>query len=242
MNRSGKLMTPCWCNRRRRPNMPRVLDGTHITPLPKLMGITDILRDMQDSHMPVQGRTGTAQGKDGFTGGFADAAAAAAWSRAPNAPNWRYTRQEGSPQARQQERDTRPTAAELHPQGFGPAFRASISDLQTLATFCHEGAVWQPKVKDVKWCRPDGDARRVQLSFIADYTSSRSRGNTASPLVQLLQTSSCDALHTSFQEHLDRVAGRCDCRQFPGCSCLIFLVVVSCSFVSSCGSKAPSLK
>mmetsp|Transcript_18475 Transcript_18475/g.43371 ORF Transcript_18475/g.43371 Transcript_18475/m.43371 type:complete len:319 (-) Transcript_18475:259-1215(-) len=140
--------------------------------------------------------------QNGFTSGFA--------SDAPNA--WRAPN--GRAPGSATRKDTRPTAAELHPQGFGPAFRASMSDLQTLATFCHERAVWQPKVKDVKWCRPDGDARRVQLSFIADYTSSRSRGNAASPLVQLLQTSTCDALHTSFQEHLDRVAGRCDCRHF----------------------------
>jgi len=163
-----------------------------------------------------QPHTGTMPGyghprQNGFTGGFADAAA---WSRAPNAPNGgaRDSRKVSTGSATR--KDTRPTAAELHPQGFGPAFRASMSDLQTLATFCHDGGVWQPKVKDVKWCRPDGDARRVQLSFIADYTSSRSRGNAASPLVQLLQTSTCDALHTSFQEHLDRVAGRCDCRHF----------------------------
>ena len=132
---------------------------------------------------------------------------AQAWAH-PNSPP------EASKTWQRTAKDTRPTAAELHPQGFGPPFRASISDLQTLATFSHEGAVWLPKVKDVKWCRPDGDARRVQLSFVADYTSSRSRGHVVSPLVQWLQTSTCDALHTSFQEHLDRVAGRCDCRHF----------------------------
>ena len=134
------------------------------------------------------------------------------WSQNLNGypPDSRETSHRGS----QPRKDNRPTAADLHPQGFGPPFRASISDLQTLATFCHEGAVWLPKVKDVKWCRPDGDIKRVQLSFVADYTSSRSRGNAVSPLVQLLQTSTCDALHTSFQDHLDRVAGRCDCRHF----------------------------
>lgn len=103
--------------------------------------------------------------------------------------------------------DPRPTAAELNPQGFGPPFRATVSDLTTLASFTHEGAVWVPKVRDVKWCRP-GDGARVQLSFVADYTSSRSRVNRGSRLLQLLQISSCDALQTSFQEHLDRVAGK----------------------------------
>ena len=139
-------------------------------------------------------------------------------SSGARAPHYSYHAQSEHVHARESHKtaakDIRPTAAELHPQGFGPAFRASISDLQTLATFRHEGAVWLPKVKDVKWCRPDGDARRVQLSYIADYTSSRSRGNAVSPLVQYLQTSTCDALHTSFQDHLDRVAGRCDCRHF----------------------------
>lgn len=109
--------------------------------------------------------------------------------------------------------DTRPTAAELNPNGFGQPFRATISDLQTLASFRHDGAVWIPKVKDVKWCRP-GDAGRVQLTYVADYTSSRSRGGGGSRLLQLLQTSNCDALQTSFQEHLDRVAGRCSYRHF----------------------------
>ena len=107
--------------------------------------------------------------------------------------------------------DTRPTAAELH-HGFSQPFRATVSDLQTLATFSHDGAVWLPKVKDVKWCRPNGDAGKVQLTYTADYSSSRSRGRV--PLLQLLQTSSCDALQTSFQEHLDRVAGCCAYRHF----------------------------
>ena len=110
--------------------------------------------------------------------------------------------------------DTRPTAAELNPHGFGQPFRASISDLQTLASFNHEGATWVPKVKDVKWCRP-GDATKVQLAYVADYTSSRSRGSgRSSRLLQLLQTSNCDALQTSFQEHLDKVASRCSYRHF----------------------------
>ena len=110
--------------------------------------------------------------------------------------------------------DTRPTAAELNPHGFGQPFRASISDLQTLASFSHEGATWIPKVKDVKWCRP-GDAGRVQLSFVADYTSSRSRGGAGgSRLLQLLHTSNCDALQTSFHDHLEKVASRCSYRHF----------------------------
>ena len=103
--------------------------------------------------------------------------------------------------------DPRPTAAELNPQGFGRPFRATVSDLQTLASFSHEGAMWVPKVRDVKWCRP-GDGVRIQLSYVADYTSSRSQVSHGSRLLQLLQTSNCDALQTSFQEHLDRVAGR----------------------------------
>eukprot|EP00438_Fugacium_kawagutii_P018270 Skav222981 [mRNA] locus=scaffold1827:100473:101555:+ [translate_table: standard] len=110
--------------------------------------------------------------------------------------------------------DTRPTAAELNPNGFGQPFRATVSDLRTLASFTHEGSLWIPKVKDVKWCRP-GDAGRVQLTYIADYTSSRSRGGgRGAGLLQLLQTSNCDALQTSFQEHLDKVASRCSYRHF----------------------------
>eukprot|EP00931_Biecheleriopsis_adriatica_P088555 TRINITY_DN62850_c0_g1_i1.p1 TRINITY_DN62850_c0_g1~~TRINITY_DN62850_c0_g1_i1.p1 ORF type:complete len:370 (-),score=77.09 TRINITY_DN62850_c0_g1_i1:156-1265(-) len=100
----------------------------------------------------------------------------------------------------------RPTAAEVSAHGASETFRASMSDLTTLATFIHEGTTWLPKVRDVDWCRPPADVKRVQLSFAADFASSRSKGRRGAPMLQLLQTSSCDGLQAAFQAHLDAVA------------------------------------
>eukprot|EP00930_Biecheleria_cincta_P105244 TRINITY_DN9785_c0_g1_i2.p1 TRINITY_DN9785_c0_g1~~TRINITY_DN9785_c0_g1_i2.p1 ORF type:complete len:464 (+),score=63.19 TRINITY_DN9785_c0_g1_i2:87-1478(+) len=103
---------------------------------------------------------------------------------------------------------SRLTAAEVHPHGFdgSHAFRASLSDLKTFATFQHDGTIWVPQVVDVDWCRPPENPRCVQLKFVAEYAASRSKGAGANPILTLLQTSSCDALMTSLQQHIDIIA------------------------------------
>jgi len=85
-----------------------------------------------------------------------------------------------------------------------------MSDLKTFATFRHEGTIWLPEVADIEWCRNPDNPRAVQVKFCAMYQASRSRGARGAPVLELLQTSSCDALMTSFQRHLEIVAPAAD--------------------------------
>jgi curved DNA-binding protein CbpA len=104
---------------------------------------------------------------------------------------------------------SRPTAAELHPEGFfdQPDFRCTVSDLRALAAFRYADRTLQPKVSEVEWGRNTNNVRNVRLNFSADYLVPPKALRKTPAEFDLQNSTVQEVLKETFQAHLTDTLG-----------------------------------
>eukprot|EP00747_Dinoflagellata_sp_TGD_P169881 gnl/TRDRNA2_/TRDRNA2_200005_c0_seq1.p1 gnl/TRDRNA2_/TRDRNA2_200005_c0~~gnl/TRDRNA2_/TRDRNA2_200005_c0_seq1.p1 ORF type:complete len:346 (+),score=69.35 gnl/TRDRNA2_/TRDRNA2_200005_c0_seq1:156-1193(+) len=131
----------------------------------------------------------------------------AAWQQHAPPPAAATTAAEA--RAREEERMSRPTAAEIHPEGFNQtSFIAYLGDLRALTTLWWGGRALKPEVNDIDWGRLPDAAQRIKLTFSADYHAPPKFGGHGSRReLDLRETPAQQRLQDFFEQQLFRALG-----------------------------------